>query len=72
MKAAVENLVARLILNPGPDIAVALVREVDASTDVDRRGAIDRLEDHLRARPDRRSRDVAAALIALRRAGGVL
>jgi hypothetical protein len=72
MTSTVANLVDRLLLDPGPDVAVALVREVDAAPESDRRAAIDRLESHLRARPEHRSRDIAAALIALRRAGGVL
>ena len=69
MTATVSDAVRELLARPSRESAVALLRAADSSSEESRRAAIAELDAHVRSAPDQRSPDVAAALIALRRAG---
>lgn len=69
MPAQLTTHVRALLEAPSPEAAVAVLRAADSSGEEERRLAIAELESHLRTRPERRERDIAAALVALRRAG---
>lgn len=70
MHAELTNRLRTLLEAPSPEAAVEVLRAADRASDEARRLAILKLDDHLRARPEERSRDVVATLIALRRVGG--
>lgn len=69
MHADLTDRVRALIELPSPETAVEVLRAADRAPDDARRLAILELDEHLRARPETRSRDVVATLIALRRVG---
>lgn len=69
MSEALRNRVRTLLELPSPEAAAEVRRAADGASDEARRLAIIELDEHLRSRPETRSRDVAAALIALRRVG---
>jgi len=69
MHAELTERVHALLELPSPEAAVEVLRAADRASDDARRLAILKLDDHLRARPETRDRDVVATLIALRRVG---
>jgi len=69
MNETVTDAVRELLARPSRESAVALLRAADSASEESRRSAISELDAHVRATPEQRSPDVAAALIALRRAG---
>lgn len=65
----VAKAVDQLLAQPSADAAVELLRAVEGATEAERRLALDRLDNHLRAEPEGRVRPIVDATIALRRAG---